>query len=119
MTATPNGWLLDPERLGQINAVAALIRFAPYNDDRNSKWFPNLVGDCQGKCGWAEAMLIWMGWPRPERWACDLPDGRRHAVLIVNVADVSGDTTQLVLDCRYTTPQVKDSLPYTDWCKVE
>lgn len=51
--------------------------------------------------------------------ACDLPDGRRHAVLQINIADMDGNVTPLIVDCRYPTPQVKDALNYSDWCEVE
>lgn len=129
MPNTPDGWLLDPRHLRQINAVAALVEAAPYTTDVRSNWRSNLNGDCQGKAAEADKLLLYMGWPMDamEFWACDLPDGRRHAVLQVNVADVDGNVTPMIVDCRFATPKTRMELEtpvdqygagYTDWCKI-
>lgn len=121
MTATPRGWLDQAGRLAQLRAVAALVHVAPYTPDTVSDWRSDLTGDCQGKSTWAHDAMEAMGWPAEamEWWACDLPDGKRHGVLIINIADADGTVIPTAIDCRYQVPMRKDDLPYTDWCRVE
>ena len=130
MTPTPKGWLLDPMRLRQLNAVAAMVSSFPYTPDTVSDWRSDLTGDCQGKSTWAHDALEAAGWPAEamEWWARDLgaearPElgerpGQRHGVLIVNIADAEGTVIPTVIDCRKDRPMRKVDLGYTDWCFV-
>lgn len=121
MSSIPNGWLNEPGRLGQLRAVAALVYWATYIPSEDVEWASKFVGDCTEKTEWAFHALLWMDWPTNamECWACDLPDGKRHAVLIVNIADAEGTVIPTAIDCRHQVPMRKDDLPYTDWCRVE
>jgi predicted transglutaminase-like cysteine proteinase len=120
MTATARGWLSDAARLAQLRAVAALVHAAPYTPDTVSDWRSDLTGDCQGKSQWAFDALEAMGWPADamEFWACDLPDGKRHAVLVINVTLEDGTVCATAVDCRHQTPMRMDDLGYKDWSFV-
>ena len=120
MKYAPEGWFTWEKSLG-LQAVQRMMRSWPYNPDRKSDWTPNLVGDCQGKCGWAESVLLQAGYDSGwlEFWAGDLPDGRSHAVLHVGVHGFSGESVVIVLDCAQSFPTIADDPCYKEFFLVK
>ena len=117
------GWFTSL-RSEQLKAVARLGRLWPHTADLLSNWSPNVTGDCQGKAGFARDLLIKAGWPILDLQfhACDLRDGRRHGVLVIDILTDDGTVIPTVIDSQFGTPMRKEDLEqqygYSDWCRV-
>lgn len=119
MTATKPGWY-TAARSAQLALVAQIAHLAPYHGDLLSDWTPNMVGDCQGKAGWARMILTLLKWPPEciEMWCATLPDKRRHAVMVANVTLDDGACLAVAVDCMHETPMRVDDLGYSDWTQA-
>jgi len=122
MTATEPGWY-DASRQRELAAVVGLISLprAYRASPTTVSWEADLPGDCTELTALAEGILTELGWPPEclERWACDIPGGKRHAVLVANLTLSDGTVSGVAIDCRHPTPQLMSGMThYTDWVRL-